>query len=189
MHPESVEGFEADEALVHECLLGNESAWSTLLDKYANLIFSIPIKRGFSRDEAEDIFQAVCLTLLRELPQLRQPRALAAWLIRLTAHTCTRWKTQQRLYARAELDQESSAAAELPDELVRQLEHEQLLREALNELAKECRQLIDLLFFSNPPIPYETAAATLGLATGSIGATRMRCLEKLRRSLDEKGFR
>ncbi len=188
---DSVGGFEGDEVLVQQCLLGNEKAWSSLLDKYANLIYSIPIKRGFSQEDAADIFQSVCLTLLRELSKLRQPRALAAWLIQLTAHTCTRWKNRESKYSDAEVDEQSAGAerSRLPDELFRQLEREQMLREAVNELAVECRQLIDLLFFTNPPVPYEAAAAVLGLAKGSIGATRMRCLEKLRRSLDEKGFR
>jgi RNA polymerase sigma factor (sigma-70 family) len=186
---DSVEGFETDEALIQECLLGNQKAWTILIDKYANLIFSIPIKRGFSRDDAADIFQTVCLTLLRDLSQLRQPAALTAWLIRLTARTCNRWTNRQHRYAEAELHEETSAAQnELPYEVVQQLEREQMLREAVSELAIECRQLIDLLFFTAPPMPYEAAAAALGLAKGSIGATRMRCLEKLRRVLEEKGF-
>ncbi len=187
---DSVEGFEGDEVLVQECLLGNEKAWATLIDKYGSLIFSIPIKRGFSRDDAADIFQTVCLTMLRELSQLRQPRALAAWLVRITAHACSRWKTGQRRYADAELNEQIRAADdELPYELVQQLEREQMLREAVRELTAECRQLIHLLFFTDPPVRYEAAAAALGLARGSIGATRMRCLEKLRGSLEEKGFR
>ena len=184
----SVGGFAQDEVLVQECLLGNEKAWSTLIDKYANLIFSIPIKRGFSHDDAADIFQSVCLTWLRDLPALRQPRALAAWLMQLTVHTCTRWKTQTRKHSDSELKENTEAGADFPYEVVQQLEREQMLREALRELNVECRRLIDLLFFTTPPVPYEAAAAELGLARGSMGATRMRCLEKLRRSLAQKGF-
>jgi hypothetical protein len=44
----------ADEKLIRECLSGNEEAWSTLVDKYRRLIFSIPIKYGFSRDDAAE---------------------------------------------------------------------------------------------------------------------------------------
>ena len=77
---------------------------------------------------------------------------------------------------------------ELPDEIVRQLEREQMLRSAVSEMSAECKRLIDLLFFTHPPVPYQAAAAELGLATGSMGATRVRCLEKLRQSLEAKGF-
>ncbi|MFZ3363707.1 MAG: hypothetical protein WA153_09715, partial [Candidatus Acidiferrales bacterium] len=65
-----------DTRLVKECLRGSEAAWSALIDKYKNLIFSIPIKYGFSSDDATDIFQAVCVELLSELPKLRKPKAL-----------------------------------------------------------------------------------------------------------------
>lgn len=184
----SVEYFEKDEVLIQECLLGNEKAWSTLIDKYANLVFSIPIKRGFCQDDAADIFQTVCLTLLRELSTLREPRAFAGWLIQLTAHTCARWKRQEHRHVDEELDEQTRDAAELPSEIVQQLERGQILRTAVREMSAECRQLIELLFFTNPPVRYEAAAAALGLARGSMGATRMRCLEKLRRSLEEKGF-
>jgi RNA polymerase sigma factor (sigma-70 family) len=181
-----------NEVLVRECLNGNEQAWSTLIDKYKKLIFSIPIKYGFSNDDANEIFQAVCLTLLRELSQIREPQALAAWLIRATAHKCKRYRHDQKMYTDHPIDENLNLNAEtdqLPEKLVQELEREQMLREAMNEQQPECRQLIHLLFFSNPPLRYDEAAQSLGLAKGSIGATRIRCLEKLRRSLERRGFR
>jgi len=91
-------GSRQDDLLVQECLKGSEEAWSALIDKYKNLIFSIPIKYGFSRDEATEIFQAVWLSVLEELSQLREPRALAAWLIQITSHKCFRWKEHRNRY-------------------------------------------------------------------------------------------
>jgi DNA-directed RNA polymerase specialized sigma24 family protein len=76
-----------------------------------------------------------------------------------------------------------------PDTLLLELEREQILREALPKIAPRCRTLIQMLFFDNPAVPYEQVAASLGLARGSIGFIRMRCLRQLRRLLEEKGFR
>jgi RNA polymerase sigma factor (sigma-70 family) len=182
--------FREDELLIRECLLGSEEAWSDLIDKYRNLIFSIAVKYGFSRDDASDIFQAVCLTLLQELSHLREPRALAGWLITLTARKCVRWKQVARAFVDADIDKEGIAEAEkLPEGLLEELEREQMLRETIAEASPECRRLIDLLFFTSPPLRYDQAAAMLGFAKGSIGATRMRCLDKMRSSLEKKGFR
>jgi RNA polymerase sigma factor (sigma-70 family) len=179
-----------DGLLVQECLKGNEEAWSALIDKYKNLIFSIPIKYGFSRDEAAEIFQAVCVSMLQELSQLREPRALAAWLIRITSHKCFRWKEQRNRNIDTELEETlPDDSPKMPEELFREIEREQILREALAALSPECKLLLELLFFENPPVPYEELSKTLGLAKGSIGATRMRCLEKLRRELEKKAFR
>ena len=183
------ESYEEDEILVRECLVGNEKAWATLIRKYANLIFSIPIRRRYSQEDASDIFQAVCLAMLGALGSLRQPRALAAWLIQTTLHTCERFDARQHRLLAFEPELASvEYVQQSPETLLRQLENEQLLRQAVAHMCPECRKLIDLLFFTDPPVPYEKAAAELGMAKGSVGATRMRCLEKLRRSLEEQGF-
>jgi DNA-directed RNA polymerase specialized sigma24 family protein len=47
---------------------------------------------------------------------------------------------------------------------------------------------VELLFFETPARPYAEVAAELGLALGSIGFTRQKCIERLRRNLDELGF-
>jgi len=178
-----------DKVLVELCLLGSEEAWSALIEKYKNLIFSIPIKYGLSTDEATEVFQSVSLTLLQDLPKLREPQALAAWLIKMTARKCLRWKREQRMFQASEIDNDHLVETlNLPEDLLQQLEREQIIREALVRLSPDCNRLIDLLFFASPPLHYDKAAEVMGLAKGSIGATRMRCLEKLRRYLEKKGF-
>src|SRR5580704_10558962 len=77
-----------DTRLVRECSNGNEDAWDALIEKYKRLIYSIPVKYGFNPDDANDIFQAVCLELLSELPKLRKPKALPKWLIQVASHKC-----------------------------------------------------------------------------------------------------
>src|SRR3978361_436912 len=95
----ATESAPEDEVLVRECLKGNKSAWTALIEKYKGLIFSIPLKRGFSREDADEILQSVCLTLLNEIANLREPRALAAWLIRSTSHQCLGLRRKQRRFA------------------------------------------------------------------------------------------
>ena len=84
-----------DDRLVAECLQGDEKAWSALVDKYKNLIFSIPIKLGLY-DDAADIFQAVCLNLLTDLPRLREPSALPKWLMQTCYHKCLQCRRRVR---------------------------------------------------------------------------------------------
>jgi len=55
-------------------------------------------------------------------------------------------------------------------------------------LPPRCRQMITLLFFEQPPQPYQEVAERLGLARGSIGFIRGRCLKRLKRILEDKGF-
>ena len=181
-----------DERLVRECCKGNQAAWSALVDKYKNLIFSIPIKFGLSRDDAADIFQAVCVDLLSSLQQLREPKALPKWLMQASFHQCLRWK-KDRLNLATDIeefdDQREGAADEIPEGMIIQVQQEQRVREAIAELPERCHRRVNMLFFEDPPRPYQEVAKELGIATGSIGFIRGRCLTKMRQLLEKKGFR
>jgi RNA polymerase sigma factor (sigma-70 family) len=179
-----------DQRLVKACLSGNEEAWSLLIDRYKALIYSIPVKYGLSRQEASDVFQATCTELLLRLPQLREPRALPKWLMQVAHHECYRWKRQnQRMVSRdGETDVPEPATPAIAEGLVQQTQEEQMLREAMARLTPQCRRLVELLFFETPSKPYTEVAAELGLAVGSIGFTRQKCLERLRGQLEELGF-
>jgi len=181
----------SDVRLVRDCLRGREEAWSALIHKYKNLIFSIPIKYGLSRDDAADVFQGVCLGLLSELPKLREPRALPKWLMQVTAHKCLHWRRQQLRLVSSDSEDAGIPEIEVPaaaDRLLLEAEQEQVVREALTGLAPRCRRLVQMLFFEEPVRSYQDIAATLGVAVGSIGFIRQRCLDRLRRRLDEMGF-
>lgn len=181
----------SDERLVEQCLKGNQEAWFGLIDKYKNLIYSIPIKFRTSRDGASEIFQQVCLELVTALPHLRESKSLGAWLIAVTSHKCLEWARREQRYqpmGDGEPDHVAANASKAPDALLLEVEREQILREALPQIAPRCRELLRMLFFETPAIPYEEVARSLGLAKGSIGFIRMRCLRRLRRVLEQKGF-
>ncbi len=192
--PDSSRDHSSDERLIGRCLKGDQEAWSALIDKYKNLIYSIPIKLGMYQD-AGDIFQSVCVDLLSELPRLREHRALPKWLMQTCYHKCLHYqRAADRLVELAPEGADSNAAPpassgdDLPEHMLVQLEQEQILRDAISELPEKCERMVRLLFFEFPPRPYENIAEELGMATGSIGAIRGRCLAYLRKHLEKRGF-
>jgi RNA polymerase sigma factor (sigma-70 family) len=181
-----------DERLVRECRKGNQAAWSALIEKYKNLIFSIPIKFGLPREDAADIFQSVCVDLLSSLPKLREPKAVAKWLMQTSFHKCLRWK-KDRLNLVDDLEvldgARDATPEDLPEEMLHQVQREQSLRDAIATLPPRCGRMVSMLFFEDPPRPYQEVARELGIASGSIGFIRGRCLKKMRDLLEKKGFR
>jgi len=192
--PDSSRDHSSDERLIGRCLKGDQEAWSALIDKYKNLIYSIPIKLGMYQD-AGDIFQSVCVDLLSELPRLREHRALPKWLMQTCYHKCLHYqRAADRLVELAPEGTDRNAAPpansadDFPEHMLVQLEQEQILRDAISELPEKCERMVRLLFFEFPPRPYENIAEELGMATGSIGAIRGRCLAYLRKHLEKRGF-
>ena len=180
-----------DAELVEACLQGNQDAWSALVEKYKRLVYSVPFKYRLSQEDAADVFQAVWIDLHAELGRLRETKALRSWLATVAAHKCFRLKgRQRRLAEEPQEDYEgrlSDDRATAP-ELLEEVEREQKMREAVKLLPERCQRIVQMLFYQQPPVPYEELAKQLGLAEGSIGFIRGRCLKKLRKTLEEMGF-
>lgn len=179
-----------DEKLVQDCLNGDEKAWNRLIDKYKRLIYSVPVKYGLSPDDAADVFQNVCVDLFTNLGKLRKIESIRSWLITVTTHKCFHHKRHQR--QDVELDaMEQEMAEELAPaapQVMQEVQEEQAVRDAIQRLSPRCADLVKMLFFQQPPLPYAEVAQKLGLATGSIGFIRGRCLNRLQKILAELGF-
>jgi RNA polymerase sigma factor (sigma-70 family) len=184
------EGINTEDArLVAACLNGDQQAWEALIDKYKKLICSIPFRYGATVEDAADVFQSVCVEVFNSLSQLKNTDSLRSWLITVSVRQSYRWKKKQSNHL--ELDaMEPEVAEELASvpETVLQIQQEQIVREVVGKLPPRCAELVKLLFFEQPPLPYAEVAQRLGLATGSIGFVRGRCLERLRKILVESGF-
>jgi RNA polymerase sigma factor (sigma-70 family) len=184
-----------DSELLTLCLEGDESAWEVLLARYQRLIYSIPIKMGLSPNDAADIFQTVCMRLLKSLSTLRYQDRISSWL------TVTTRREAWRIAARRRREQVlvpidrpvgvgeviDPPSDEPPlDEQQRLLEQQQILRDGIAALPERCRQLIGLLFYSKDELGYHEIARRMNIPRSSMGPTRARCLSKLRKLLEGK---
>jgi RNA polymerase sigma factor (sigma-70 family) len=179
-----------DEDLVQECLRGNEYAWAAVVDKYKGLVYAAPIKYRMTPQDAADVFQEVWLDLYTELGHLRKPAALGGWLNSVASHKCFQWKRGRTQVAEQQAGEFTEPVAmEVPfPEWKEHEERQQLLRDTVEQLPERCRRMVQMLFYRDPPVAYAEVARQLGLAEGSIGFIRGRCLDRLRTVLQQQGF-
>jgi RNA polymerase sigma factor (sigma-70 family) len=177
----------SDQALFLACRAGNAQAWATLVAKYERLVYSIPLNYGLSVEDAADLCQEVFLILLKSLDSLTEESNLCAWLVTVTRrHT---W----RLLKRRQLLPIEPLASEVLDILMphhpKEFERYQViewLHQELADLGERCRLLLIALYFERDKPSYQAIAQRLGIAEGSIGPTRARCLQKLKEILTRK---
>jgi len=175
-----------DDELVRQCLAGEDLAWAALIDKYKRLVYSIPSKYQLPPEDAADVFQHVWADLYRDLGRIEKIEALRAWLITATARRCLlQKKRRQKMLQMSGVDPNMADEKPDPAAVHAEAEREQKIRDAIQFLPPRCRQMVSMLFFEQPPRPYSEVAATLGLAEGSIGFIRGRCLKKLKALLQE----
>lgn len=184
-----------DRELIEACLSNNNAAWESLIVRYERLIYSIPIRMGMSAQEAADVFQSVCFIMFRKLATLRDHERISSWLITTTKREC--WRAESLRHREYEIIRasESNGLAD-PDDLLtaEQLalerrvvdEQKQIVRDAVSSLPERCRELLTLLFYLNKELTYEDIARSLKIPESSIGPTRARCLEKLKKALEGK---
>jgi len=172
-------------ALVARAGDGDQEAWNELIERYVPLVWSICARYQLSRQDIDDVGQSVWLLLVEQIGNLRQPAALPGWLATTTRHECLRILRAARRHDHAGLAPEEQMppdpAATMIEEEVIVAERNAALRAAFAELPQTCHELLSMLM-SDPPPAYVEVSATLGMAVGSIGPTRARCLERLRRS-------
>lgn len=181
-----------DRALVAACLEGDHSAWETLITRYQRLIYSIPIKARLSQDDAADIFQSVCLKLYEKLTTIRDTERISSWLITTTSRECWRLSARNRRESASTggSDDEDNYLKEIPatgplaDEQREILEQQHQVRRSVEALPERCRDLITMLFYQKDELSYADIATRMRMPVPSVGPTRARCLEKLRKLLE-----
>jgi RNA polymerase sigma factor (sigma-70 family) len=184
----------SNEELIQACRRGDAAAWEALITRYQGLVYSIPRRAGLDEDRSAEVFQQVFEKLVGHLDRIEQPARIGAWL----ATTARRemWLLSHREVAVQPLmegdnfEDETWQLADdtpLPDEVLLRLEEQVMVRLAVAALDERCRRLLTLLFYRPDPPAYTEVATALGMSEGSIGPTRSRCLQKLRRILDSLG--
>jgi RNA polymerase sigma factor (sigma-70 family) len=165
--------------LVAAAARGDEAAWEEIVDRFASLVWATARVHRLSRADAADVAQTTWLRLVENLDRIQQPERLGAWL----ATTARRESLRKlRLGARErpsdEADLFEAPADNSIDRLLLQRERDGALWEAFSWLSERCKTLLRMLVAENEP-SYEEVSAALGLPIGSIGPTRMRCLDRL----------
>jgi RNA polymerase sigma factor (sigma-70 family) len=183
-----------DAELLGAAKKGDGTAWEQIIARHQSLINAITRRYRLTPSDAHDVSQYVWMQLVDHVHKLRDPRALPGWIAVTTTHRCyevlhayKRSVTVDPL-AIGSLDRVDSAAkgmnsdgrSDIDDDLLR-AEQCSAVQQGLAELTEAQQQFL-LLLVADPPVPYSEISRRMNVPTGSIGPTRGRLLEKLRRT-------
>jgi len=183
------EPFVSDlEILVRKCKAGDSASWSVLVDRFQSLVWSSIYRVGLRNEDAEDTFQKVFLILYKNLDRIDSALALPKWLATTAAREAIRLHRQNRDKSAVSFD-----AIENLDEMLANEEatieevtvaaiQSGAIRRVMSQLPGKCPQLLSMLYSENES-SYEEIKTKLDIPSGSIGPTRSRCIERLRKAL------
>jgi RNA polymerase sigma factor (sigma-70 family) len=172
------------EMLVGLALDGDQPAWREIERRYRQMARGVAHRAGVRPADIPDVLQHVWLQLFLSLPNLREPAYLAAWIRTTTSRESTRLlQRQQRVVLADDVETVNPAPRDTRDAvdelLVRHDVGVQVRRSARN-MTDRGRQLLGVLL-ADPTSSYQEIADELGWPMGSVGPTRARCFQALRR--------
>ena len=170
--------------LVTRAATGDKHAWDALVEQFSPLIWSLCRKYRLADADAEDVGQKVWLQLVGHLDTIRDPAALPGWLVTVTRRECLQVLSAAHRSAPAgyltDIQNMADDQSRTAEQDLLAAERHAALREAFAALPPSGQQLIALLLH-DPPLSYTEVSARLGIPIGSIGPTRRRYVNKLRR--------
>lgn len=175
--PETVDDVDFS-ALVNAALAGDHHAWDTLVHRLSGVVWKTVLGSSLSSEDRKDACAATFFRLYERLGTVREPAKLPGWVAAVARNevvAIVRSSQRQRGDSRATLVDVRPHDEQLIDDELRAA-----LARAFSRLPEEAQHLLRLLM-QEPPLAYDDIAIRLGVPRGSIGPTRRRLLDRLRR--------
>lgn len=174
--------------LVARCQQGDESAWDDLMDYVRPVVFSICRQKGLASQECLDVFGHISYKLVTHIDQVASPGKVLSYVATATHRRVANLFRASKFihYVDGSVDVSTDSPGDRPDQALELNRRIEALKEALLQLSPREKELITALFLERGRPDYKAVAERLRMPVSSIGPTRARTLEKLRKILEKK---
>ena len=164
---------------------GDPEAMTDLTRRVKPWLYRIARSYRLPHEMADDVVQSTLLTTLLQVHRLRDPESGLSWLSVIARRDALRVINLERRYVCVD-DVESlhpvPASSAGPEEIVLDDVYRAVIRRTIAKLPHRHRVLLEQLIHADQP-SYAAISAALQVPVGSIGPTRRRGLERMRRLL------
>lgn len=170
-----------EKELISEIRSGNTKAFSELVDRYKDLVFTLSIRMLGNREEAEEAAQDIFVKVYRSLPKFKGDSKISTWIYRIAYNSCLdRIKKMKRTRTQTDLDHlDQMAYAEMDtalDRMVRE-ERQEWIGRCLAKLSAEDAGILTLFYFEEKNL--QEMEETTNLPVNTIKVRLFRARKKL----------
>lgn len=167
---------------------GDRAAWNALVESFSGMIWSVSTSYRLGPADAAEVVQTTWLRLLENLGRIREPERVGGWLATTARRESLRLlrlrgrelvTDDETRFDRGWAGPGNVEVDRTPEDVLLDRDRDRALWRAFARLSERCRQLLQLVVVDAPP--YAVVSAALDMPVGSIGPTRARCLDQLRR--------
>jgi RNA polymerase sigma factor (sigma-70 family) len=135
---------------------GNQNAFTVLVDRYKNLVFTLALKMLNNREEAEEIAQDTFVKVYNSLNNFKGDSKFSTWIYKVTYNTCLdRLKKNKKEKTVSYLDdfsEHQAKAIEIVLDSIDENERNKAIQDCLKELPSEDAFLLTLYYFDGKSV-------------------------------------
>jgi RNA polymerase sigma factor (sigma-70 family) len=169
--------------VVRAAAAGDHGAWNALVERFGSTVWAIARSYRLNAADAADVSQTTWLRLVEHLDRIEQPERVGAWLATTARRESLRVfrLSGRQVPSGDDLDVMLDPAPTPPlDHRLVAGERDQLVSELVDQLPARSRLLLRMLS-ADSPLSYKEISEALSMPIGSIGPTRARALDQLRK--------
>ncbi len=182
-----------EQEMISRCKNGDRDAFNVLMEKYQKQVFNIAYGMLSDYEDASDAAQEVFIKIYKSIASFKGESSFTTWMYRICSNVCNdilRKRQRRGVSVSLDSDDENDSAMQLPSESAtpeEQLElneRQKAVREAINALPAEYKEII--VYSDMQQLSYDEIAAILKCPKGTVKSRLNRARTALRKKLLSK---
>lgn len=175
-----------EEAIIRQCLDGDEDSYSALVDRYKAMVYNVAFRMLGDGDTAKDIAQESFIAAYKGLGQFRFGSKFSSWLYSIVLNKCRdHLRLVKETVSTDDIAGVRPDTGPSPEVAAAAQQSRDILQRALDSLPAEYREVLILKHIEE--LDYQEIAAITGAGIPALKVRAHRGREMLRRILEQAG--
>ncbi|HXL57789.1 MAG TPA: RNA polymerase sigma factor [Chitinophagaceae bacterium] len=144
-----------DQVIIKEVLAGNTAAYTALVNRYRNMVFTLAYNIILNREDAEEVAQDIFVKAFNALRSFKEQSAFSTWLYRIVVNTALNKKKLRRFTTVDIAEQITSEEQENVYSLLQQhisRDQKKYIQLAMNALRDDERICMTMFYLNELPV-------------------------------------
>lgn len=177
-----------DQIIINQIINGDTNAFTVLVDRYKDLVFTLALRMLKNREEAEEVSQDAFVKAYKSLSRFKGESKFSTWIYRVTYNTCLdRLKKNKKHLNDVAIDEFTQHQIKTMDnalDSMEQQEHNKTIQDCLNLLPGDDSFLLTLYYFEEHSL--EEISKIIGITANNVKVKIFRGRKKLASIMKQK---
>jgi len=170
-----------DQIIINQIIEGDAKAFSELVNRYKDLVYTLALRMLKNREEAEEVSQDTFIKVFKSLQKFKGDSKFSTWIYKVAYNTCLDRIKKNRKYLNDveinEFTEHQVKTVENAFEVLVEEERNQMIQECLDLLPSDDSFLLTLYYFEEQSL--DEIANIVGLTANNVKVKLFRSRKKL----------